>query len=240
VYFGEETHDAHRHIARAILWALAITVACELIPLTALLIGAPDLKSFLGSSNMMGSFIDALAGTKMNTVLSLGIALAIFNSIIAMLLLSARMLYSTGRDTVWPISISKAFMQTHKRFHSPWVATVVSGVLAALACLVNENVLFVVTGTGLILIYSALCIAAIKGRAQGSTAHGHYRMPFFPAAPIIALLVMLFVVYANWLDPIIGRPSLFTTIGICVVSILYYQFVLKRRGAWILRGPEDL
>lgn len=240
VYFGEETHDAKRHIARAILWALVITVAAELIPLTALLIGAPDLKSFLGSSNMMGDFIGALGGSTVNTALSLGIALAIFNAIIAMLLLAARMIYSTGRDMIWPAPISKAFMQTHKKFHSPWVATVVSGVLAALACMVNENVLFVVTGTGLILIYGALCIAVIKGRLKGSTAHGEYRMPLFPLAPVIAMVVMLYVIYTNWLDPVIGRPSLFTTLGICAVSIAYYLLVLRRRGAWVLRGPEDL
>ena len=240
VYFGEETHDPKRHIARAILWALVITVAAELIPLTAMLLGAPNLSNFLGSSNMMSDFIGTLGGPTVNTVISLGIALAIFNAVIAIMLQCARLFYSTGRDMIWPLPISKALMQTHARFHSPWVATVVSGVLAALACLVNENVLFVVTGTGLIVTYGALCIAVIMGRMKGSTAHGEYRMPFFPLAPVIAMVVMLYVVYANWLDPVIGRPSLFTTLGICAASIAYYALVLRRRGAWVLRGPEDL
>jgi len=240
VYFGEETHDAKRHIARAILWALVITVASELIPLTAVLMGVPDLKAFLGSQNMLSDFITARGGSAVNTVISLGIALAIFNAIIAQLLVAARMVYSTGRDAIWSAAISSAFTRTHRSFHSPWVATLFCGGCSALACLINENLLFVVTGTGIILNYGSMCVGVILGRRSGSTAHGHYRMPLFPVAPVIALLVMLYVIYANWLDPVIGRPSLFTTIAICVVSALYYALVLRRRGAWILRGPEEL
>lgn len=238
VYFGEETHDAPRYIARAILWALAITVAAEIIPLAALLMGAPDLQKFMGSSNMLGDFITSLGGQTMNTIISLGIALAIFNAIIAGLLLTSRMLFSTGRDAVWSASISTSLTKTHKSFHSPWVATLVSGVLAILACLINENILFVVTGTGLIVVYGGLCLAVIIGRFNKTTSHGQYRMPLFPIAPIVALLVMLYVIYASWLDPVIGRPSLFTTLGICIISVLYYVFVVRRRGMWVLQGPD--
>lgn len=239
VYFGEETHDAPRHIARAILWALAITVAAEIIPLIAMLMGAPDVTKFLGSSNMLGDFITQLGGSTINTIISLGIALAIFNAIIAGLLLTSRMLFSTGRDAVWTASISTTLTKTHKTFHSPWVATLVAGVLAILACLINENVLFVVTGTGLIAVYGGLCLAVIIGRINKSTAHGQYRMPLFPVAPIVALLVMLYVIYASWLDPVIGRPSLFTTLGIGVVAVLYYVFIVRRRGTWVLKGPDQ-
>jgi len=43
VYFSEETRNAAKGIARAIMWSLAITVAAELIPMTAVILGAPDL-----------------------------------------------------------------------------------------------------------------------------------------------------------------------------------------------------
>jgi amino acid transporter len=175
----------------------------------------------------------------MNAAISLGVALAIFNATIAVLLLAARVTFSTGRDRVWPLSISKALALTHGRYHSPWVATLVCGVLAALACLAPLDLLLVLTGTGLILVYSSLCIAALIGRWRRGTAHGHYRMPLFPLAPIAALLVMVYVVFASWFDPATGRPSLFATLGIVIVSALYYALVLRRRGVWKLRGPED-
>jgi amino acid transporter len=239
VNFSEEMHEPERHVARAILWALVITVIMELLPVTGVLLGAPDLKALLGSENALGEFVVARGGAAMNAAISLGVALAIFNATIAVLLLAARVTFSTGRDRVWPRSISKALALTHGRYHSPWVATLVCGVLAALACLAPLDLLLVLTGTGLILVYSSLCAAALIGRWRRGTAHGHYRMPLFPLAPIAALLVMVYVVFASWFDPITGRPSLFATLGIVIVSALYYALVLRRRGVWKLRGPED-
>lgn len=239
VNFSEEMHEPERHVARAILWALGITVVMELLPVTAVLLGAPDLKSLFAAENVFGEFITTQGGAALNTAISLGVALAIFNATIAVLLLAARVTFSTGRDRVWPRPISDALALTHGRFHSPWVAALVCGVLTALACLVPNNLLLLLTGTGLILVYSALCLAALIGRWRGGTAHGHYRMPLFPLAPIAALVVMVYVVFTSWLDPVSGRPSLFATLGMVVVSALYYALVLRRRGVWELRGPED-
>jgi len=112
-------------------------------------------------------------------------------------------------------------------------------VLAALACLLPDNLLLLLTGTGLILVYSALCVAALIGRWRGATAHGDYRMPLFPFAPIAALAVMVYVACASWFDPVTGRPSLLATLGIMIVSAAYYALVLRRRGVWKLRGPGD-
>lgn len=239
VNFSEEMHQPEQHVGRTILWALAITVVMELSPVTAVLVGAPDLKALLGAENVFGEFITIRGGAALNTAISLGVALAIFNATIAVLLLAARVTFSTGRDRVWPRPISDALALTHGRFHSPWVATLLSGVLAALACLVPDNLLLLLTGTGLILVYSALCVAALMGRWRGATAHGHYRMPLFPLAPIAALVVMVYVACTSWLDPVMGRPSLFATLGIVIVSALYYWLVLRRRGVWQLRGPQD-
>jgi amino acid transporter len=239
VYFGEETHQPERHVAHAVLWALGIAIVTELVPLTAVLLGAPDLKALLNSSNMFGDFITVRAGSLMNAVISLGIALAIFNAIIAIQLCGARVIFSTGRDQVWPRAISAALALTHKRFHSPWVAALVCGACSILACLAKENVLLIVTGSELILIMSLLCVAALVGRWRRSTSHGFYRMPCFPLAPIAALLMMLFVVYASWLDPVIGRPGLFVSLGVMVLFALYYLPVNRRSGGWVLRGPSD-
>jgi amino acid transporter len=239
VNFSEEMHEPEQHVARTILWALAITVIAELLPVTAVLMGAPDLRTFLGAENAFGEFIALRGGTALNIGINLGVALAIFNATIAVLLVAARVTFSTGRDRVWPRRISEALASTHARFHSPWIATLLCGVLTALACLMSLNFLLLLTGTGLILVYSSLCLAALVGRWRGGTAHGHYRMPWFPLAPLAALVVMVYVVWTSWLDPAMGRPSLFATLGIVIVSVCYYALVLRGRGVWKLRGPQD-
>jgi len=238
VYLGEETHDAPRHIARAILWSLVVTIIAEAVPVTAVLLGADDLKALFGSQNMFSDFIAARGGTTLGAVTSLGVALAIINANIASMCIVARMLFSTGRDHVWPRSLNRALTRIHKNWHSPWVATLICGALASAACFIDLNLLLVITGTTIVVIYASLCIAVIAGRRNGKTGHGHYRMPLYPLPPIIAFCFLGYVIYANYLDPEVGRPSLFATAGIIAVSVLYYSLVLRRRGGWMLRGPE--
>jgi amino acid transporter len=237
VCFGEETHDAHRNIATAILWALAITVVAEIVPVTAVLMGAPDLKALLSSDNMLDYFIKLRGGDTLNTVVSLAIALAIFNAVIAIILLTARIVFSSGRDGTWSRSINAALVATHPGFHTPWIATLTCGVLSAAACFIDINVLLVVTGTSLIAVYVALCLASIQGRRNGTTAHGTYKMPGHPFPAIIAILVTGYVAWLNALDSAVGRPSLMVTVGVLVVAAIYYAVVLRPRG-WDLKGPE--
>jgi amino acid transporter len=239
VYFGEETKDAHRGIARAVLWALGITVIAELAPVTAVLLGAPSLSDLFAAPNMMAYFITAVGGSWLNTAISLAVALAILNAVLAIILITARMVFSTGRDAAWPGTVSRALATVHPRFATPWVATIAVGAVGAALCFADEQFLVVTTATTIVAVYILLCLAALNGRRNGSTAHARYRMPLFPVAPILALIALAYVVYENALDPKIGRPSLYVTIGIAAVSTAYYLLVLRRRGAWELRGASD-
>jgi amino acid transporter len=236
VVLGEETTDASRGIARTILWALVITVIAEIVPVTAVLLGAPSLEGLFGAGNMMEYFITARAGSGLNTVISLAIALAIINAVLAILLLTARLFFSTARDSVWPAPVSRVLGAIHPRFHTPWVATLVVGVLSAAVCFVDLDVLLVVTGSSLIVVYAALCLAALLGRRNGTTAHAAYRMRWFPLPPLLALAALGYVTYQTARDPVIGRPSLLVTLGIIVVAAVCY-FI--RRKEWTLRGPAD-
>jgi amino acid transporter len=239
VYLGEETHNAPKHIARAVLWALSITVVVEALPVTAVLIGTPDLPSLLASKNMFGDFVAAAGGQHLAMGVSAAIALAILNANIATTIIVARLLYSTGRDKTWASGINHALTRIHKRFHSPWVSTLICGALALIACNVDLNILLVLTGTGLVVIYAALCVAVIVGRKNGATSHAHYKMPIYPLPPILALIALAYVVYANFADAEIGRPSLIATAAIMAFAALYYLTILKRRGPWVLISAND-
>src|ERR1019366_4477797 len=59
VNFSEETAGPSRNVAKAILWSLVITVAAELIPLTAVIVGAPSLATMTKSVVPLQYFIEA-------------------------------------------------------------------------------------------------------------------------------------------------------------------------------------
>jgi len=237
VYLGEETHDAPRHIARAVLWALVISVVSQALPLAAALWGAPDLAGMFGSENMFVEFVRARGGTTLGNIINVSVALAIINADIAVVVLVSRMLFSSGRDRVWAAPINRFLTQVSPRFGSPWAATLVTGALACLLCFVDLNLLLVVTGTTIVVVYGALCMAVIAGRRTGTTSHAFYRMPFYPWPPVIALLMLVYVIYTNYLDPKVGRPSLLAAALIILAAAAYYKFVLARRGPWVLNAP---
>ncbi|MGH6876196.1 MAG: APC family permease, partial [Rhizomicrobium sp.] len=171
VYFTEEMHEAPRLIGRTILWAMIVTVLTELVPVTAVLVGAPDIKALLASQSPFSDFVRARGGRLLNDAVSLSIALAIVNAVLATLLQNARFLFSTGRDSAWHYFINDAFTRTHARFRSPWLATLAAGASSVAMCFLGLNMLLVLTGTGVVLTYAGVCVATLAGRRNGATTH---------------------------------------------------------------------
>jgi amino acid transporter len=237
VCFGEELRDAPRLIAWVILWALVIGVVCEALPITAVIIGAPNLPAVLAAPSPASAFI-ATAGPLFAKIVSLGVAAAIVNAMIAVTLQNARQLYATGRDGVWPAPLNRAFRAIHPRFRSPHVATLVMGALAAGACFMGLRLLVVLTATGIVVIYAGVCVSALVGRRTGSTAGGHYRMPWFPWAPILGLAALGAMIVADLADPAVGRMSLVANLAVMGLFAGYYAAFIKGRGRWRLTGPD--
>jgi amino acid transporter len=232
-YFGEETVDAKKNIGRIVVYALIITVIAEALPLLAVLVGSPDLAALLAAPQKIEYFLEARGGHTLTVIVSLAIAVAIFNAVIAILLQGARLLYASARDNTWFGGLNEAAGRLHPKYQSPMIATIIVAVLAAAACFIDMGLLFVVTGTSLIVVYALLCIAVIVGRSNGTTSHGAYRMPGFPIPAIIALLALVYIAYQNLLDPALGRPSLVATAIMMIVAAIYYFVALTNKKDWM-------
>lgn len=184
--------------------ALGVAVVTELVPVLAVLVGAPDLHALLSSAAPIPAFIAVAGGPTASRLMSLGIALAIFNAMIAVALMAGRQLYSTGRDRFWPPATSRALGRVHPRLGSPWNATLAMGAAALAGCLLDQKLLVILLGNGNVALYAGLCIACIVGRRSGATAHAGYRMPLFPFPPLVALAALAAVV---WFRPPRPRGS---------------------------------
>ncbi len=238
VYFGEEMREPGARVARTILWALAVGVVTQIVPVTAVLIGAPDLASLLAAESPFNQFILSRGGTALDTAISAGVAIAMINAAIVLMLTNARLLFSTGRDRAWSRGLNRALTRVHPTLQSPWVATVIAGGVSLAPCFLDLDVLLIFTGTSLVAIYAGTCVAAIAGRRNGVTGHAVYRMPWYPLAPAACLVALAYVGYTNWLDPQIGRPSLLVNVYVMGAAAGYYFAVVRRRGRWIVRGPD--
>ena len=237
VYFAEEMHEAPRLVARTILWSGIISVLTVFLPLAAVLAGAPDLKALLGSASPFSTFLDAVGAGWLKTAMGLAVALAIINAVLACILQNSRFFYSSGRDEAWHPVINAAFQATHPRFNSPWIATLAAGGSAMLMCFIGLERLLVLTGAGLAFTYAALCVAAVAGRRNRTSAGAAWRMPLGPLVAGLGLLGSGYALWAEWLDAEVGRVSLYATAAFLAVSMIYYGAVVRRRGVWTIRDP---
>jgi amino acid transporter len=238
VYFGEEMRDAASNVAGVVLAAAGLTIAVELLPLAAVIAGAPDLHRLFSEADPFGWFARARGGGPLADALALAIALAIINAAIAGILAYSRFFYSTGRDAIWGKLLDPWVTNIHPRLGSPWIATLMVGAVSCLACLLPLRLLLVLSGAGIAITYLGIALAALIGRKTGATAHAAYRMPWFPTAPLVTVAALISVFWASWLDRETGRPGMIATGVQMLLAAGYYRFILRRRGEWAIFGGE--
>lgn len=232
VYLSEELEHPRRNVARTVLTTLAISAVIILVPVIAITMGAPDLAALTNGD--ISGMVTAWSNSAVGTFVSLCVALAIINAGIVMVIQNSRVLFASARDKAWPQPMNNALAKLG-RFDSPWVATLVVGVPGALLCFVNLDTLYGVTGVSVTGMYLLVAVAALLAR-RGSHAHQPaWRMPLWPAMPILLIAVLAYilsqqeVIYLLW------------TGGITAVATLYWVAYLRPRRAtrWLVSIPED-
>ena len=234
VNLAEETRGSSRGIARAILWSLAITVIAELVPTTFVILGAPNLAGLTTSASPMNDFLLATSNSTVNTLVSLGIVVAIVNAVIAIIIQFGRVLYSSGRDRAWPGPVNGWMRQVSDRFKTPWFATALVGVCGAILCLtVSLNELIVLTGATLVLNYAIVAVGALVGRMTGATDRSPYRMPWWPLPPVLAIASLVYITTKQ------THKSLEVTGITMLIGLIYWAVVIypQKGRAWQLKDP---
>ncbi|MEW1748733.1 APC family permease [Streptomyces angustmyceticus] len=233
VYLAEEMDNPRRNVSRTVLWTLGIGAAVVLIPVVAITLGAPDLKT-LGAGDVAG-MVQGWSNSGVGTFVSLCIALAIINAAIVMVIQNSRVVFSSARDAAWPTAANRIFSHVGRRFGSPWAATLAVGVPGAALCFVNLDTLSEVTGVAVAAMYVFVALGALVSRRGDHKHRLAWRMPLWPAVPALLILVLAWVLYQQ------SATSLVITGAIVAVAALYWALYLRPRQEthWVISVPED-
>ncbi|MFB7213891.1 APC family permease [Streptomyces sp. NPDC056255] len=232
VYLSEELENPRRNVARTVLATLAISTAVILVPVIAITLGAPDLAAL--TSGDLNTMVAAWSNSAVGTFVSLCVALAIINAGIVMVIQNSRVLFASARDKAWPGPVNNALSRLG-RFGSPWVATLVVGVPGAALCFVNLDTLYGVTGVSVTAMYLLVAVAALLCRRGAHRAAPAWRMPLWPAIPVLLIAVLAYILTQQ------ETEYLLWTGGITAVATLYWAFYLRPRKEtrWLVSIPED-
>jgi len=237
IAFGEELIDPHRKMGRVILVACLLGAVATALPVMAVAWNAGRYAAIFRSDAPFSAFVSTIAGPAAGRALSVAVALAVFNALIAQMLFSARLFFSFARDGIFPSRINRALAKVHERSGAPRVATLVVGAGAACCCLLGPHVLLVFVSGVIVYSLGFVSMAVLVGRRRGQTgAPGFWRSPCYPLMPILGLALALAFGIAEWSDPEAGRPSLIFLGAMVLAAVAWYRCVLKRRpGGWAPR-----
>lgn len=220
-YLAEEMVEPRRNVKWAVLGSLVLGAAIIIVPTIATVLGVGSLNDL--ATGTYPEFITGWADSRTSAAISVGIAVAILNAVIVMVIQNARVIYATGRDKSWPEPVNKALTRLHPRFGSPVVATLVAGVPGALlAWRMDIESLLGITSVVLASVYLLVAVAVLFVRRS---PHAGWKMPLWPLAPVV---VIVGVGYALRESAMVDVLSLS---GLLAVALAYYAFYLRPRSA---------
>lgn len=233
INFSEETQGEAKNVGQSVMIAALIGITFQIVPLIAVMLAAPDLGRFINSEAPITYVFRSAIGPVANTILTVGVFIAIFAATLAITLQFARILYSTGRDRAWPEAINNALSRVSDRYNSPWVAVLIVGGLTSILTLFGVLVLVVTfTAVLIIVMYALIAISALVSRLRHPELVRPFRMPLWPLPPALALVGVGIAISQQKL------VDLLIVVGIFAVGAVYYALYLRPRSSTHWHAPE--
>jgi len=224
--FAEETKGPSRKLAYAVIASAIIAGVGITVPILASMVGAPNLQDYLSATSPLMYTATATLGKVGSTFVNIGVLVASFAALEVIIIYMARVLYTTGRDRIWPDSINALLTKVSAKEKTPWVATMVISV-ASLILVFASSLVALITFVGVLVasVYMLIAIGAIINRTKRPDEYRPFKMPFYPLPAVIVTLFTAFVILSQSVKDI-SLTGLF-----CALSLAYYYLYIKPRTA---------
>jgi APA family basic amino acid/polyamine antiporter len=119
-------------------------------------------------------------------------AIAGLTSVILVLMYGqTRVFYAMSRDGLIP----GLFSTVHKTFKTPWINTLIVGILVSIAAAVFDiNTLGDLTSVGTLAAFAIVCLTVIYLRRARPDLERGFTVPLFPITPILGILACLYLI----------------------------------------------
>ncbi|MEV8047415.1 amino acid permease [Streptomyces griseoluteus] len=221
---AEESKDAQRHMPKAIIYSLVISMVLY-VAACLVLTGMQNYKDIDPESGFSSAFKSVGLGG-LADVIAVGAIIGILTVMFTFMLGVTRVWFSMARDGLLP----RWFAKTHPTRHVPTRVTWIVGVgAAAIAGFVPIGEAAELTNIGILLAFVVVCVAVIVLRYRRPDLPRGFRTPLMPFIPALGALFSLWLVtFLEWQTWV--RFAVWFLIG-CVIyfGYSYRHSVLARR-----------
>ncbi|WKX68783.1 amino acid permease [Streptomyces sp. XD-27] len=191
---AEESKDAQRHMPKAILYSLAVSMVLYVLACL-VLTGMQDYKEIDKESGFSSAFKAAgLSGIA--DVIAVGAIIGILTVMFTFMLGVTRVWFSMARDGLLP----HWFAKTHPTRHVPTRVTWIVGVgSAAIAGFVKIGEAAELTNIGILLAFVVVCVSVIALRYRRPDLPREFRCPWMPFVPLVGVGASIWLTtYLTW------------------------------------------
>jgi APA family basic amino acid/polyamine antiporter len=165
-------------------------------------------------------------------------AIAGLSSVMLVLLYGqTRIFYTMARDGLIP----PVFAKVHPKFKTPWINTLIVGVLACgFAGFMGLDELANLTNVGTLAAFAIVCLTVIYLRFARPNMRRPFRTPLFPITPVLGAVMCLFLLMSLMANQSTRNFFLVYLAGGVMLYFVYGMWNSKLGKGVIVRGHEEL
>ncbi|MEU2132021.1 amino acid permease [Streptomyces sp. NPDC018352] len=191
---AEESKDAQRHMPKAILYSLGISMVLY-VAACLVLTGMQSYKDIDPESGFSTAF-KSVGLDRLADVIAVGAIIGILTVMFTFMLGVTRVWFSMSRDGLLP----KWFARTHPTRHVPTRVTwIVGGASALIAGFLPIGEAAELTNIGILLAFVVVCIAVIVLRYKQPELPRTFRTPGMPFVPALGVVFSIWLItFLQW------------------------------------------
>ena len=166
-------------------------------------------------------------------IVKVGAITGLTSVILVLMYGQTRIFYTMARDGLLP----KPFSKVHSKFQTPWINTLLVGVIVAIAAAIFDiNTLGDLTSVGTLAAFAVVCLTVIFLRQTRPELPRGFKVPLYPVLPVLGIVSCI------WLITTVEQRVLeffgWFMLGSVVIYFVYGMWNSKLAKGEIVHGHE--
>lgn len=216
---AEEVKKPSRDLPIGIIGSLAVCAVLYVV-VSAIMTGIVPYQKFLGVDHPVSLALQYAGENWIAGFVDLGAILGMTTVILVMAFGQTRIIFAMSRDGLLP----KRLSTVHPRFHTPFFATWLVGIVFGLiAAVIPLNILAELINIGTLAAFTMVSIAVVVLRKRRPDLPRAFRCPGVPYVPALAVILcvglMTFLSWVTWVA---------FTIWLVIGLVIYFGYARRR------------